>query len=75
MSLLKAMMFAFQIPPGPPVHGEKERKTSEREAVMRCARNSGGNLSLQFGRYITREDIKKRKEDLRSYDFMSGDNY
>ncbi len=52
--------------PKPPVYTEEKRRVREREIVSRYA---NGQISLHLGKYITTEEIEKRKKDLASWCF------
>lgn len=52
--------------PKPVVHTEEEEKAREKKIVARYAQ---GNISLHLGKYITPEEIEKRKSKLSSYRF------
>ena len=49
------------LPPSVPRHGEKEKSALRRKAASMV---SSGNVSLQFGNFATKEDIKKRKKKI-----------
>lgn len=67
MTLIKNIDELF---PRPPVHTKQERKARERKIVARYAQ---GNVSLHLGKYITRDEIEKRKAKLSSYRFSPKD--
>ncbi len=53
--------------PKPPVHPPNEKKYREKRIVTRYAQ---GNISVHLGKYITGNEIEKRKAKLSSYHFL-----
>lgn len=47
------------LPPSVPRHGEKEKSALRRKAA---SMTSSGNVSVQFGYFATKEDIRNRKK-------------
>lgn len=47
------------LPPSVPVHGKKEKDALTRKAASMA---SSGNVLVQFGRFLTREDMKNLRE-------------
>ena len=56
--------------PKSPIHTEEERKERIRGIVSYVGGLFDGNSYFFRGKYITSEDIEKRKEELRGYNFM-----
>ena len=68
MGLISTLRQMNQMFPPPPKHSEKEKKGRVEKIVSKFAQ---GNVCLQFGRYLSKEDIEQQKSSLASYDFMS----
>ncbi len=49
------------LPPSVPRHGSKERKKLRRKAASMTSR---GNISVQRGRFLTKDDLRARKNFL-----------
>lgn len=67
IDLIKQINHMF---PSPPVHTRHEEREQIKKIVLKYAT---GNTSLQFGRYITEDEISQRKLKLASYNFLSED--
>ena len=66
MRLVHYIRSAIQRGPSLPVDDEVNRKNSERRTVSRVA---SGNIRLQRGEYLTREDIDRKYENVKSCEF------
>lgn len=49
------------LPPSVPRHGEKEKKALRRKAASMTSR---GNISVQTGHFLTKDDLRARKKKL-----------
>ena len=65
MNILNAIRLALWSPELPE-DPEKAKRASARRIVRRLAR---GNVRLQRGQYLTREDLDERRKRAASYDF------
>ena len=65
MNILNAIRLALWSPklPGDP---EKAKRESVRRIVRRLTR---GNVRLQQGQYVTKEDLEERRKKVATYDF------
>lgn len=53
--------FLSLLPPKVPVHGRQERRALRRKAAGLAA---NGNVLVQFGRFVTKDDLDERKKVL-----------
>ena len=67
MNLIKILKQINRMFPAPPCHSEEDERTRVKEVISRF---SQGNIYLQLGRYLSEEDIERRKLSLASYNFM-----
>jgi hypothetical protein len=65
MRLVQLFRSAFAPSPSPPVHDAETRRAVARRVVRRF---STGNIRLQRGEYLTREDVDKQLEKIKSLD-------
>ena len=65
-NLLETVRSAFSSTslPAPPV--EDARRQADRQVVMQRTR---GNLSIQFGDYVTKSDLQREYEEFKNIDF------
>ncbi len=49
------------LPPSVPRHGKEEKRVLRRKAASMTSR---GNVSVQLGRFLTRDDLRARKKAL-----------
>ena len=68
MSFLRKLKLFFVLPPKPPLDKEVEykRKIAAQKIVKLM---SSGNVLLQQGRYITKNDVVAKKHKLANYKF------
>ena len=49
------------LPPTVPRHGKKEKRLLRRKAASMISR---GNVSVQLGRFLTKDDLRARKKEI-----------
>lgn len=65
MSLMRLIRLALHSPKVT-TRTEEDRRLADRRIVSRL---SSGNIRLQRGEYVTREDIEEQYERVKSFDF------
>ena len=65
---VKDILYQFNVLfPKAPVHTEEERREREKRLVLKYLHRDGEMVD----NYVTTEDIEKRKEELRGYNFLN----
>ena len=65
-NLLETVRSAFRSTDRPAVPIEDARRKTDRQVVMQRTR---GNLSIQFGDYVTQSDLQREYEEFKELDF------